>query len=317
MTKKRILWTVKILISIVIIAVLVNTIRLDKIFDALKNAEKDWVLLAVILLPLNIALQFAKWRLLLSTLKEKVPFWEVLSSLLVGFTLGLATPGRMGEVGRAFAVRNSEPLAVMGLSLADKFYNLACIALFGGMAIITLPGLLGEWSTMLKISTGIAYIIGAFIILFLAIHPGFVRGILYSISLMLPKRDKMKALTNCLDGITRKRAMLVLFLSMLFYATFVVQFFALANAFSELKFIDGIRGLPAIVFTKTFVPISIGGLGIGELASVQFLSMFRVEAVSAFNASLILFTINVLFPGILGFAFIPKLKFTRNSNAGR
>ena len=311
MIRKRIFWVIKLLIALIILVVLVSTIKREAIIEAWLNADKTGVIAALSLLPVNLLLQAVKWRLLLTTLKPNTSTVEVVGSLLVGFTLGLATPGRVGEFARAFAVRDRNPLQVMGLSLADKFYNLACAALFGGIAILTLPGMILQQNVYIIISSGLLYLIGAFIIVYLAAHPGFIRGLLYSISLMLPKRDKLKAIITCLDGITPQRARIVFLLSMLFYFTFIVQFFFLANAFSDLTFIDGIRGLPAIIFTKTFLPISIGGLGVGELAAVRFLSLFRVEAAAAFNASMILFTMNVLAPGIVGIFFIPRLRFNR------
>ena len=309
MTKKHMFWAVKILITLAILVILIYTIEPDKIRLALKNARKEWVLLAAALLPLNIAVQFWKWRILLKTLKPDIGSMEVFSSLLVGFTLGLATPGRMGEIGRAFAIRDSEPIRIMGLSLTDKFYNLGCIALFGGLAILILPGMVLQQNVYIIISSAVIYLIGTYIVIYLLFHPGFVRGVLYSISLMLPKRDKLKALISCMDGISQRTARIVFLLSASFYLTFITQFFVMTRAFSNLSVWDGVRGLPAIVFTKTFLPVSIGGLGIGELASVQYLSLFKVEAAAAFNASMVLFSINVLLPGIIGFIFIPKLRF--------
>jgi uncharacterized protein (TIRG00374 family) len=312
MTQKRIFWIIKVAITIFILAILINTIKPREIISAFRGAERAPMVIAFALLPLNLILQIVKWRILLKSLKPTTSNSQVVESLLVGFTLGLATPGRLGELARAFAVRDCEPLQVMGLSLADKFYNLACIALFGGLGILTLPGMVLQQNLYIIISCAVFYAIGAFVIIYLAVHPGFIRGLLYSISLMLPIRKKLQSLIRCLDGLTQERARLVLLISILFYFTFIAQFFILTQAFSQLSPVDGFRGLPAIIFTKTFLPISIGGLGVGELASVRFLSLFKVQAVAAFNASLLLFTINVLIPGIVGLFFIPKLKFLRS-----
>ena len=309
--RKRIFWAIKLLITAVILYILVYTIKLDAIIEAIRNADKKPVYIALALIPVNLLLQAVKWRILLTSLKPSAKWFEVFSSLLVGFTLGLVTPGRIGEYSRAFAVKDTNPLQVLGISLADKFYNLACTALFGGLAIFTLPGMVLQQNLYIIITSILLYSFGAFIIIYLALHPGFIRGLLYSFSLMIPKRDKLKALISCLDGITQKRARTVFLLSIAFFLTFITQFYLLATAFSDLAFIDGIRGLPAIIFTKTFLPISLGGLGVGELASVQFLSLFKVEPEDALNASLVLFAFNVLMPGLVGIFFIPQLRFNK------
>lgn len=311
MARKNLFWAIKILITLIILYVLVKKIEPAAIFEALRNAKGGYVLLAALLFPVNIALQYLKWRLLLTTLKPRTGFLEVLGSLLVGITLGLATPGRLGELGRMFAVRGVDRLQVLGLSLVDKFYSLVCIAIFGGLSVMTLPGMALDMNIYLIVSLGIFYTVGVFIILYLAAHPGFVRGAFYSISLMLPKREKMKALIACLDGITPIRARLVLGVSALYFFTYIMQFYFLARSFSGLAFLNGMRGIPAIIFTKTFLPISIGGLGVGETVSVYTLNLFDVDSAAAFNASLTLFALNVLLPGIMGFFFIPRLNFKR------
>ena len=309
MTKKRLFWILRAFITLLILVVLVKIIKVNEIKDAMLNADKTGVFIAAALLPLNLGIQIIKWGTLLRALKPSAGVLDVAGSLLVGFTLGIVTPGRIGEFGRAFAVRKAEPIQVAALSLIDKLFTLLCIGLFGGAAILLLPGMVLQQELTLVITAAVVYAVGSTIAVYIALHPGFVRGILYSISLMLPKRDKMKAIIGCFDGLTKQKARTVLILSVLFYFTFIMQFYILANSFGNLSFIDGIRGLPSIIFTKTFLPISIGGLGVGELASIRFLSIFKVEAAAAFNASLILFTINVLIPGMVGLLFLPRLKF--------
>jgi len=315
MIRIRIYWGLKLLITVFILAVLVKTIKFSEVLSALSKAEKGGMAAALSLLPLNLALQTVKWGILLKTLKRPIKAVDIFASLLVGFSLGLVTPGRLGEFGRAFAVKGAQPIQVAGLSVVDKFYNLVCIAIIGGIGILTLPGMILQQAVPMIISAVIVYLAGSFAAFFLALHPGFIRGVIYSISLILPKREKMKALIECFDGITRQKAAVIMIISMLFYATFILQFFILVNSFGDLKIIDGIRGLPAIIFAKTFLPVSVGGLGVGELASVRLLEIFNLEAAAAFNASLTLFTINVLTPGILGLFFIPKLKFKPQKTA--
>ena len=314
MTRKKIIWIAKFIITGLILFVLVNTVKLDSIVEAIRNANKVNVFLALGLVPVNLFLQALKWRLLLNTIIDRVKIIDVAASILVGFTLGLVTPGRLGEFARGFAVKGAPPIKVVGLSIIDKFYNLACTALAGGLAVITLPGMILQQNSIMIASAAILYALGAIIIIYLSLHPGFIRGVLYSISLMLPKRDKVKAFIECFDGISPKRAKLVLAISFLFYLTFITQFFLLVNAFDFLPVIEGIRGLPAIIFAKTFLPISIGGLGVGELASVRFLGLFDIDAAAAFNASLILFSFNVLAPGLAGIVFVPRLRFNGNKS---
>ncbi|MBU1881561.1 hypothetical protein KKA08_05960, partial [bacterium] len=69
-----------------------------------------------------------------------------------------------------------------------------------------------------------------------------------------------------------------------------------------------VRASAATLFTKAALPISIGGLGVGETASVGFFKIFEVSQAAAFNSSVMLFSMNVLFPAILGFFIMLKLR---------
>lgn len=309
MQKKRILWLIKLSITIFILVVLVNMIKLESILAALRNADKSYVFIAVLLIPVNLSLQVIKWSILLSTIGNRIKIIDSIGSVLVGMTLGLVTPGRIGEFARAFAIKDADNIRVLGLALIDKLYNLAWIALIGSGAILALPGMLFQQNTLMIIFGLLLYSLALLIISFVTLNPGFIRGILYSISLMLPKRTKIKGIISSFDGLTRQKSVQVFIISCFFYLTFIIQFFLLVNAFAEISPSDGLRGLPAIFFAKTFLPISIGGLGVGELASIRFLGLFDVDPAAAFNASLILFTINVVIPGIAGIFFIPKLRF--------
>ncbi|HEX9934008.1 MAG TPA: hypothetical protein VGB38_02325, partial [bacterium] len=57
----------------------------------------------------------------------------------------------------------------------------------------------------------------------------------------------------------------------------------------------------------TLIPFSIGDLGIREGAAVFFFLRFHVDKVTAFNSSLLLFAINIVFPTLLGLLFLPKM----------
>jgi len=63
-----------------------------------------------------------------------------------------------------------------------------------------------------------------------------------------------------------------------------------------------------IMFIKTVIPpISLGELGIREGASVFFLTRFGELSSVAFNASIFLFVINILFPALAGLFLLLKI----------
>ncbi|MCC7265270.1 MAG: hypothetical protein IT369_22430, partial [Candidatus Latescibacteria bacterium] len=84
------------------------------------NALKGKVFWASITLGVvGIAVQLAKWQLLLRRFRPATTWAEGFRSLLAGFGLGLLSPGRMGELGRG-VVLGGKQATWIGLSVVDR-----------------------------------------------------------------------------------------------------------------------------------------------------------------------------------------------------
>ncbi len=79
-----------------------------------------------------------------------------------------------------------------------------------------------------------------------------------------------------------------------------LQFYFLVNAFHPVGFVNGWAAVASILLAKSFVPISFGDLGVRESASVLLLGRLSVPQAAAFDASLLLFLINIMIPAIAG-----------------
>ena len=97
------------------------------------------------------------------------------------------------------------------------------------------------------------------------------------------------------------------------YLVYIIQFCFLALAFQEVPVIALTASTTSTLFAKTLLPISVADLGIREGAAIYFLSQFQIEKVTAFNSSILLFTINVFIPTCIGFFFLLKLTWEENN----
>ena len=97
-------------------------------------------------------------------------------------------------------------------------------------------------------------------------------------------------------------------ISLLFYFCFLLQYALLVSAFSHnTELLNYLLAGNLIMFIKTVIPpISLGELGIREGASVFFLTRFGELSAVAFNASIFLFVINILFPALVGLFLLLK-----------
>jgi uncharacterized membrane protein YbhN (UPF0104 family) len=299
---KSALFLFKLVIAAAVLVVLMHKISLSAITEALLTAAVLPIAASLSLLSLNLFLQFSKWSLLAQKIypfSRKI-IWE---SLLAGFTLGLITPGRLGEYGRSFFLEPNQWQRWVGLTMIDKFFSLLVLNLFGYLAVMYF------FYDQLNI-----YIIGLILIL-AALICSFILVIITApqIGTKLLKKirfinrwPRLKELLSGVEYLDKSNLQKLLLLSVLHVTTYLTQMTLLIKAFVPLAFLKGWIASAAIMFTKTFLPIALGDLGIRESASVYYLSKFNIEPAMAFNASLLLFCINILFPSLFGLLIILK-----------
>ena len=113
-------------------------------------------------------------------------------------------------------------------------------------------------------------------------------------------------LKRVLDGfglLSSKDMTVTVVYTLVFHMILILQMFYLINSFSHINFIHTFVGTSAMMFAKSLLPISIGDLGIREVGSIYFFSLYGISQAAALNASLFLFFINIFIPSILGIYF--------------
>jgi len=309
---KVIFFWIKIAVAAIILGLMFYKVKPELIWSALRSARYDMVAVGLLLMPLNIWLQEAKWRYLVKLVFPNIKSVDTIGSLLGGMALGIVTPGRIGEYGRGLFLKQGKPHNVLGLIVVDKFYNLGCTIAFGLPALMTLPWAVDLikghlFYSMLLLLTSIDVVL-----LYLALDPKPVRSLIYALQIMFPRGDKIAQLAFGLDRFNSPQARTTLLFTLAHYFVFLLQYFVLISGFAGLDFITSARGAASVLFAKSALPIAIADLGIDQLVSVQFFGQFGAPAEAAFNASLLLFAMNVLIPALLGLLFIGRLRIGRN-----
>lgn len=310
--KKKILFGIKILISALLLGIIFLTIDMSNIRNAFLSARLDLLLIGVLLMPLNILFQEYKWRYLLKLVNPQTKFSESLGSLLGGFAFGIVTPGRIGEYGRSLLVKDTPQLKLVGLTVIDKFYNLGCTIAFGLPALLTLPFAHTLIRGYLFYSMILMLLVLNSILLYMALDPRPVRSLIYALQMIFPRKGRIAQLLGGLDRFNAPQARMMLLLTLIHYLIFQVQYFLLITGFANIDIFSSIRGAAAILFVKSALPIAIGDLGLDQWISMGFFNEFGVSNAEALNASLLLFTINVLIPALIGTIFVVRIQFGKN-----
>ncbi len=294
-------------------AMLVKRLQLNELLSAFKSAKLLCIAMALFLLVPNIYVQFFKWRYLVRLLKPEVSDREAIQSLLAGFTFGFITPGRLGEFGRAFFIKDCSWVRLLGIAFVDKLFSLAVVIFWGAIGLMFFVSRQLYFYTMMPVI--IFTLIALFVIYYLLFHPEIIRGFLYSLNIILPFREKIKSLMSSLDNFHRRQAVNLLLLNFGFYFVFMIQFYILICSFEPARFIPAFLAIAATMIVKSMLPISIGDLGIRESAAIFFLGRIGLQSATAFNASILLFMINLLIPSVVGLVLVLKYRliFQKNS----
>jgi uncharacterized membrane protein YbhN (UPF0104 family) len=303
LSKNTIIIAAKILISAGILYYLISSVEYNQIILALSEANVAIIGAVILLGVVNIFLQYSKWRLTCAEVLEVNDKFKVFRSLFYGFSAGIITPLRIGEYfGRGIEFRDKPFVQVTVATLIDKFFPLLMVASIGSISSLLFIYIYYDVSVYLIVSLFILIFTFFYLLILLLLSNRFWNSILFS---KLNSSVKLKPYLSKLrvfESLDRGYFFKMLMISFLFYACFLIQYALLVMAFSNhYDFLHYLWAANLIMFTKTIIPpISFGELGIREGASVYFLTQMGESASVGFNASILLFIINLLIPALIG-----------------
>jgi len=296
---RKLIWF-KLLFTFVLLVALVKFIEVGNILAAFSRARAVWIAAAGILLAPNLFLQWLKWHLLVRRAHGDAAPRQTFSSLLTGISLGLVSPGRSGEFGRAWFLPWNPKAPLVGFTLIDKLYTQVAMVLTGLFSLLVLFQT-AHGGSRAAAAAWILYGIVFFTALWVVAAPEHLAGAIVSLRWKLLRRRVMRRFLSCLPQFDRRTSIRIFALSAAFVFVYLLQFYVILRAFEEVAFSAGYLTLALVMFVTTFLPFFIGNLGIREVSAVFFLQWIGVPGESAFDSSLILFGINILIPALAGF----------------
>ena len=252
----------------------------------------------LLLLGPNLFFQFMKWRTLLHSLPEPPSAGVIVRSLLLGILLGLVTPGRVGEHARVLVFTGVSRTRLAALSLLDRLASSLVTVVAGMVCLLLLP------SSGLPRPLGIGlYLVGGLSLLAhlgvagLLIDPARVLGFV-SRWKRLADHPRWQAVNEGLAAVDAPRRAALVGWSWAFWTCFILQFSLLVTGLGVFDArVPAAAGATFLV--TSLVPISLGDLGLRELASGALFSTLGADPAKAVSASLLLFVINVLLPALV------------------
>lgn len=252
-----------------------------------------------------LVLRTAKWRWLLVRVQPETSWETAARSLLGGMALGLVTPGRVGEVGRAVFLPPGLRLAAAGLFVIDRAADLAALGAAACFGVLGVAPSVWRWPLA---AAGVGCV-----------------GMVFTLPTALPLlpaatwlparfREKLHPATTALARLRRRDIAANVAACVVLTALDVVSLYALARAFEPVRFAVVAFAFPWILLAN-LVPITPAGVGVREGTAAAILQAYGVGVPTAVNAALLLFAINTLAPALAGFVWVGGIR-RRDSSAG-
>ncbi len=285
-----------------------------------------FLLLAVVLIPVNILLESVKWKYLIGKL-ETISLLNSVKGVLAGISVSMIMPNRVGDyLGRVFILKKADRLQAVLSTVLGSIAQLVTTFLFG------LAALLFYYPEFVDISDGFNnwMYMGLILLVISAITIIIFSFLSFSVFSIIIKMISGKYYKNIekyaevFSWYSQRELFNVLLLSIVRYAVFSFQFYLLLQFFGiNISYIVAIMLIAIIYFFMTIIPtIALTEIGVRGSVSIyvfkhhfEALGLWDSEiAIGVVSASSMLWLINLVLPAIIGTVFVFSLKFFRKSN---
>ncbi|MBZ5561294.1 MAG: flippase-like domain-containing protein [Acidobacteriia bacterium] len=234
-----------------------------------------------------LAVRAYKWHALLSHGEPGARAEDSLRSLLGGFALALAIPGRLGEFGRCLFTPPGQRHRALLLNALDRLLDMWALLTVGVASlfvVVRFPAAIfgvGVWLAAMPLLVGLPALLATFVNL-----PPWPEGL----------RARLAAATSQIVAMRVRRFAV---LSVASTALDLMLFYFLLRAFYPVGFDAALATFPWIVIAGG-LPLSINGFGVREGVAALLLARYGLSPAAAADVGLLLFTFSCLLPAVAG-----------------
>lgn len=305
----------KAVLALVVLGFLIYYVEPDDMRRAAASANPWWIAAALTLMPLNLVLEGLVWHRLLRRVAPASEWLRSYGALLAGYSLGFFTPARAGDyAARAFYVDHDDRWEIAAIVGVHKIMALVVRVTAGACALILFVAFIDARQETAWTVVMVAASLLAVVLVGLTLFPSRAHAVLHR---FLPF-DAVRRRLAFIEHVESAEAARLLAIDAARYGVYATQFALLVHAFSPQPGIAvAFLGIALIFFAKSLLPsITLVDLGIREGAAVFFLGTLGFPEAAALNAALLLFSINLLLPALLGLPFVMRMKLARREEIG-
>ncbi|MHB9027131.1 MAG: lysylphosphatidylglycerol synthase transmembrane domain-containing protein [Candidatus Latescibacterota bacterium] len=297
----------RILALIVLLSILLSNVRPGEIAAAFMKARPQYLGIVLIFLVPNLFLQAYKWHFLLRTITPRPPMRQAIASLFGGFFLGAVSPARTGELARGLFIPGHSKLKIASLTALDKGFNHVTTYTASFFALfLALP-----WPLKLL------PLLAETILVTLIVRFHRFRPMLERFCHRFSKKATVDNLLAAFDALSARTVLGMFALSVVFFLVYTTQFYFIILCFTDLDWTVAVRTVPLIYAINLVMPITIGDLGVKEMASVKLLGPFGIAGGAAVSASLTQNLLTFIIPSLAGGAVLMLNRGPRRPAGGK
>ena len=270
---------------------------------------RGYFVMAIILSFFNWSIEAVKWKSLVNRLTE-ISFKKSVLGVLFGIAFSLFTPNRLGEYGGRVLVLKDHKIAAIVSTLIGSYSQIVANMTIGGIA-----GFIYLWQYMHLHPYLLLAIFSIYLILVAFLFVSFFN--IEIVSVLFKKYSIFKKISEYVDVVKLYKfneLRNLLFLSLLRYSVYCLQFFLLLKVFRVgIHFFEGIILIPSVFFLQSILPtMALFDLSLRGQIAVEIIGTYATGGlIVVVAASIVLWFINLIVPSIIGGVIALFYKFDR------
>lgn len=274
--KQKIIYAVQICIGLALVIWILMQVDREQFIEYFKSLSFVSLVIIAALSCIGLYIQFRRWKYLVERYSKHFNLRDLLPSFFSGFTFRLLIPGGHAEFSKIFLLPGKKRGKVLAFGM-EKFAQtlIKILAL-----LIVLPLTFPDYKVY-SIFVLLLIIIGYF---------------------LFPRIPILKNLQEKDVNYHRVIGMNLVF-ALGIFIIMGLQYYILLNQVDSVSLLATYH-TSVYLWSAGLVPISVSGLGVREGFAVYFFNFYGVSAAHAVATSLFIFTVNTIFPALVGACYI-------------
>lgn len=278
---------------------LTSKLDLKAIYETFTQMDLALLSLSLPFIALMYLIKARKWQTLLNCINVQIPIRRSLEIILIGTFYGALTPGKAGEVSRAFYLDTEKSRGIPTV-IMDRVIDIICLL---GLSVLS--------TALFFKDRDLIYLMALVVLLFIAgiviiINERIITFVFKSFS---QRKEHTENYIKTIREITgnRKALFFVFSLTLGYYILNLIVYWIVIKSLSPTLNNILTFSLPIIVILGN-IPISISGFGVREFASVTIFRMLDENSAYGFSCPIVLYFLTSLSPALLGFLLTLRKK---------